>query len=121
MAETKKILADKVRIVIETATKNENLRNQVESRKRALRDTKYLLWDHMLKEVKKLKDYLLMLQDEKALVDTCLTNVNLVQDMMGDKPIQAQWAINFLNSQSKMQLQFVGIQDRADLIMRAKK
>ena len=50
-----------------------------------------------------------MLQDEKALVDTCLTNVNLVQEMMGDKPIQAQRAINFLNSQSKMQLQFVGI------------
>ena len=40
---------------------------------------------------------------------------------MGDKPIQAQRAINFLNSQSKTQLQFVGIQDRADLIVQAKK
>ena len=40
---------------------------------------------------------------------------------MGDKPIQAQRAINFLNSQSKMQLLFVGIQDRADLIMEEKK
>ena len=39
----------------------------------------------MLKEIKKLKDYLLMLQDEKALIDTCLSNVNLVQEMMGDK------------------------------------
>ena len=58
-----------------------------------------------------------MLQDEKALVDTCLTNVNLVHEMMGDKPIQAQRAINFLNSQSKMQLQFFGIQDRVELIM----
>ena len=39
---------------------------------------------------------------------------------MGDKPIQAQKAINFLNSQSKTQLQFAGIQDRADLIAQAK-
>jgi hypothetical protein len=41
----------------------------------------------MLKEIKKLKDYLLMLQDEKALVDTFLTNVDLVQEMMGDKHV----------------------------------
>lgn len=101
LVETKKILADKV-IVIETAAENESLRKQVESGKKVLRDTKSLLWDHMFKEVKKLKDYLLMLQDEKSLVDTYLTNVNLLQEMMGDKPIQAQRATNFLNSQSKM-------------------
>ena len=40
---------------------------------------------------------------------------------MGDKLIQAQKAINFLNSQSKTQLQFTGIQDMADLISQAKK
>ena len=102
MAESKKTLVDKVKVLTETSTENENLRKQVEAGKHALRDTKSLLWDHMFKEIKKLKDYLLMLQDEKALVDTCLSNVNLVQGMMGDKPVQAQRAINFLNSQSKM-------------------
>ena len=40
---------------------------------------------------------------------------------MGDKPIQAQKAINFHNSQSKTQLQFAGIQDKAYLIAQAKK
>ena len=40
---------------------------------------------------------------------------------MGDKPIQAQRDINFLYSQSKTRLQFAGIQDRADLIVQAKK
>ena len=40
---------------------------------------------------------------------------------MGDKHIQDQRAINFLNSQSKTQLQFVGIKDRDDLIVQAKK
>jgi hypothetical protein len=61
LAKTKKTLVDKVRIVIETAAENENLIKQVESGMQALRYTKSLLWDHMLKEVKKLKDYLLML------------------------------------------------------------
>ena len=62
-----------------------------------------------------------MLEDEKALVSTFLSNVVVVQENMGDKPIQAQKAINFLNSQSKMQLQFSGIRDRADIIVQAKK
>ena len=84
-------------------------------------DAKCLLWDHITKEVKKIKDHLVMLQDEKTLVTTCLSNVALVQESMSDKPIQAQRAINFLNSQPKMQLQFVGIQDMADLIVQAKK
>ena len=104
LAETKKTLANKVRVLTETTTENKNLRKLVEVGKQALRDTKSLLWDHMLKEIKKLKDYLLMLQDEKTLIDTCLSNMNLVQGMMGDKPVQAQRAKNFLNSQSKMQL-----------------
>ena len=113
LAEAKKTLADKVKVLTKTLAENENLRNKVEAGKQALRDTKSLLWDHMFKEIKKLKDYLLMLQDGKSLVDTCLSNVNLVQEMMGDKPVQAQRAINFLNSQSKMQLQSSRIQDRA--------
>ena len=48
LEETKKILEDKVRIMTEVATKNENLKRQFESGKHALRDTKSLLWDHML-------------------------------------------------------------------------
>ena len=95
MAEEKKTLVDKVNVLTKTWVENENLRKQVEARKHALRDTKSLLWDHMFKEIKKLKDYLLMLQYEKDLVDTCLSNVDLVQEIMGDKPVQAQRAINF--------------------------
>lgn len=40
---------------------------------------------------------------------------------MGDNPLQAQNAINFLNSRMKEQLQFIGIQDRSDLISQARK
>ena len=62
-----------------------------------------------------------MLQDEKTLVTTSLSNVALVQEGMGDNHVQDQRAINFLISQSKTQLQFAGIQDRAYLILQAKK
>lgn len=57
-----------------------------------------------MREVKKLKDHLIMLQDERSLVITFLSNVALVQESMGDKPIQAQKVINFLNSQSNTHL-----------------
>ena len=40
---------------------------------------------------------------------------------MGDKPLQAQNAINFLNSRTKTQLHFAGIEDRVDLIAQARK
>lgn len=45
----------------------------------------------------------------------------MVQESMSDKPIQDQRARNFLNSQSKTQLQFVVIQHWYDLIVQAKK
>lgn len=64
---------------------------------------------------------MIILQDEKALFATFLSNVAVVQENMGDKPIQVQKEINFLNSQSRIQLQFAGIQDMADLIAQAKK
>ena len=121
LAEVKKTLLDKTKLLTETSIENENLIRQVEASKQPLKDTKLLLWDHMLKEVKKLKDHLIMLQDEKSLVTTFLLNVVVVQENMGDKSIQDEKAINFLNSQSKMQLQFAGIQDIAYLIAQAKK
>ena len=92
----------------ESSTENENIRKQIEASRKALKDTKFLLWDYMLKEVKKLKDHLIMLQDERYLVPTCLSNVVVVQENMGDKPIQAQKSINFLNSQSKLNYSLQG-------------
>ena len=71
LEEMKKTLADKIKILTKESTENENLIIQVEVGKKALKDTKFLLWDYMFKEIKKLKDHLLMLQDEKALVTTC--------------------------------------------------
>ena len=82
----------------------QRLSPKLDSIKQALIDAKCLVWDHITKEIKKMKDDLVMLQYEKALVDTCLTNVALVQEGMGHKHVQAKNAINFLNSQSKFEL-----------------
>lgn len=114
-------MLDKDKLLAESSTDNENLKRQVDVVRKVLIDAKCLLWDHITKEIKKIKDYLVMLQDEKTLVTTCLSNVALVQESMDDKPVQAQRAINFLNSQSKTQLQFASIQDRVDLIVQDKK
>ena len=97
--KAKQDILDKDKLLTECSVDKENLKRQVDLVNEALIDAKYLLWDHITK-VKKLKDYL-MLQDEKNLVATCLSNVALVQEGMGDKIVQAQRDINFLNSQSK--------------------
>ena len=78
---------DKDKLLTKISIEKEILKRQVDSVKQALIDAKYLVWDHIIKEIKKLKDYLIMLQDEKTLVAICLTNVALVQEGMGDKPV----------------------------------
>ena len=99
MEEAKKDILDKDKLLAESFADKENLKRQVEVVRQSLKDAKSLLWDNITKEVKKLKDHLIMLQDERTLVITCLSNVALFQESMGDKPIQGQKAINFLNSQ----------------------
>ena len=55
------------------------------------------------------------------LASSCLANLSTLQENMGDKPFQAQNAINFLNSRTKTQLHFAGIKDKVDLIAQARK
>lgn len=50
-----------------------------------------------------------------------MKNAALMLENMGDEPTLAQNAINFLNSQNKAQLQFVGVKNRFDLLVQAKK
>ena len=76
---------DKDKLLPKSSTDKENLKRWVDAVKKALMDAKCLLSDHITKEIKKLKDHLVMLQDEKILVTTCLSNVALVQESMGDK------------------------------------
>ena len=61
LEEAKQNLLNKDKLLVESSKENENLHRQVEARRKALKDTKFLLWDYILKEVKKLKDHLIIL------------------------------------------------------------
>ena len=87
LQKAKQDILDKDKLLTESSIDKENLKRQVDSFKQTLIDANYLICDHITKEIKMLKDYLIVLQDEKILVATCLTNVALVQEGMGDKPV----------------------------------
>ena len=61
------------------------------------------------------------MEDERKLATSFLSNLRVLYESLGDKTLQAQSAINLLNSRTKTQLQFEGIKDRTDLITQAKK
>ena len=55
LEEIKKNLLDKIKLLTESSIENENLRRQVEASRQSLNDAIFLLWDYILKEVKKLR------------------------------------------------------------------
>ena len=69
---------DKDKLLAKSSTDKENMKRQVDVVRQALKDDKSLLKDNITKEIKKLKDHLVMLQDERTLVITCLSIVALV-------------------------------------------
>ena len=73
-------------MLTESFADKENLKKQLDSVKKSLIDAKHMVWDHIVKEIKTLKDYLIMLEDQRALSTNCLTNVATVQEELGDKP-----------------------------------
>ena len=68
-----------------------------------------------------MKEYLIMLNEERKLAHLSLTNAKTFLESLGGKPTIAQAAINLLISQTNVQLQFAGVQNRADLLFNAKK
>ena len=84
-------------------------------------NAKQIIWDHLANEIKKVRDYLVELEDERELATTCLANVSIIQESLGDKPLQALNAINYLNTRTKAQLIFAGILDILEIISQARK
>ena len=105
----------------ESLASQEVLTQQVRSTKDILTQTKHAIWDCSLREIKKLKEHFIQIEVERQLATSFLSSLHVLYENLGDKPLQAQNAINFLNSKTKTQLQFEGIQDRTNLIAQAKK
>lgn len=108
-------------MLTEALVDRDRLQEHVDSTKKTLIEAKTIIWDHIHREVTKVKDYLILLHEEKKLASTCMKNATLMLDNMGDKPTLAYNDINFLNSQNKAQLQFAGVTNIFDLLVQAKK
>ena len=58
-----------------------------------------------------MKEYMIMLNEERKLAHLSLANAKTFLDNLGGKPTIAQAAINLLISQTNVQLQFAGVQN----------
>ena len=105
----------------ESLEAQEVLTQQIRPTKYFLTEGKHVIWDSLFREIKKFKEHFVQVEDQRQLTTSCLANLQVLYENLGDKPLQAQSAINFLNSRTKTQLEFEGIQDRTDLIAQDKK
>lgn len=117
----KQEVQEKHKLLTEPLADRDGLQEHVDSAKRALIEAKTIIWNHICREVKKVRDYLILLDEEKELTSTCMKNASLMLENMGDKLTLAQNVINFLNFQNKARLQIVGVTNRFDLLVQAKK
>ena len=83
---TKQDIFEKAKLLTESLDDKDNLKKKMDSIKQSLIDANHMVWDHIVKQIKKLKDYLIMIKDERELATNCLTNVAIVQEGLGDKP-----------------------------------
>ena len=75
LAKVKQDILEKDKLLKESLDNQELLTRQLKSAKDNLIDAKYIIWDQLLKEVKKLKDYFIHIEDEKQLTSSCLANL----------------------------------------------
>ena len=85
----------------ESLETQEMLTQQVRLGKDVLAEAKQVIWDSMFREIKKLKEHFIQLEDEKQLATSCLANLQVLHYSLGDKPLQTHNAINYLNSRTK--------------------
>ena len=65
LEKVKQDFIDKDMLLSYSLAKKESLKRQLDSLKGSLIHAKHIIWDHIIKEIKKLKDYLIMIEDEK--------------------------------------------------------
>lgn len=75
LAKAKQDSLEKDKLLQESLSNQELLTQQIRSTKNSVIDAKYIIWDHLLKEIKMLKDYFIQVEDERQLVISCLDNI----------------------------------------------
>ena len=77
MGKTKQDAFDKYKLLHEILANQESLTQQLRSTNTSLINAKNIVWDHLLKEVKRLNDYFVQDEDERQLETSCLDNFKL--------------------------------------------
>ena len=117
----RKQVQDKEALLKDDTTEKNGLQKIISSFKQALIELRTTLWDNINREIKKVKEYLILLDEEKKLANLSLTNAKIFLQSLGGKPAIAQAAINLLISETSAQLQFAGVENKSDLLFNAKK
>lgn len=73
--KAKQDILAKDKLLKEILVNQELMTQQLRSTKDIFIDAKYIIWDHLLKEVKKPEDYFIQVEDERQLASSCLANI----------------------------------------------
>ena len=117
----RKQVQDKEALLNDDTIEKVRLQNIISSFRQSLIELRTTLWDNINREIKKMKEYLILLDEEKKLANLSLTNAKTMLESLGGKPTIAQATINLLISQTSAQLQFAGVENRSNLLFNAKK
>ena len=100
----RKQVQDKDLLLQDAIAEKTRLQNIIGSFRQVLIETRTSHWDNINREIKKMKEYLIMLNEETKLAHLSLANAKTFLDNLGGKPTIAQTAINLLISQTNVQL-----------------
>ena len=78
LEKSKQEALDKEKLLQESLANQESLTQQLRSTNNNLIDTRHIIWDHLLKEVKWLKYYFVQVEDERKLEISCLDNMQTI-------------------------------------------
>ena len=84
--------------------------------------SKHLLWDQISAKVDKFREYLNYMKDKRALEDSTLTKFKVVDEILQQRLAnKSQSTIKLLKKDSNETLRILGVKDRCDIIIQAKK
>ena len=86
-----------------------------------LREINEILWDNIIQSIKDIWPSIQIMYEQNDLVKAALDEVENTRAELRNRPEETNQIIQFLNTQTKQQLEEVGIQDRTATILEIKR
>ena len=109
-------VADKTREV----NRLEKLFNKLEkdlTLEKPLKEINEILWDNIIQSIKDVWSSIQIMYEQNDLVKLAIEEVQSTREELGNRPEEANQLIQFLNTQTRHQLEELGIQDRTRTIL----